>query len=130
MVIDTSAFIAILLGEQEAHRMAIAISNDPNRKMTSFSLLETGIVIEAKKGETDGRELDLLLHRCQIEVINFTLEQSELARICWRKYGKGRHTAALNIGDCCSYALSKYTNEPLLFKGDDFSKTDLELVTY
>ncbi len=130
MVLDTSALMAILLGESEASRIAIAINNDPKRVMSSFSLLEAGIVIEAKKGEAGGRELDLLTHRCQIEVISFTLEQSELARICWRKFGKGRHPAALNIGDCCSYALSKLTDEPLLFKGDDFSKTDLKLVNY
>lgn len=130
MVIDTSALVAILLGEPETYRMANAIAADPKRVMSSFSLLETGIVIEAKKGETGGRELDLLTHRCQIEIVGFTLEQAEIARICCRKFGKGRHPAALNIGDCCSYALSKYQNEPLLFKGDDFSKTDLEVVPY
>jgi ribonuclease VapC len=130
MVIDTSALIAILLGEPEAQRIASAIADDPNKVMSSFSLLEAGIVIEAKKGEAGGRELDLLIHRCEIEVVNLTTDQSELARVCWRRFGKGRHPASLNIGDCCSYALSKYTNEPLLFKGDDFSKTDLELIDY
>ncbi len=130
MIIDTSALIAILLGEPEASRIAIAINEDPKRVMSSFSLAEAGIVIEAKKGEAGGRELDLLTHRCQIEVVGFTEDQSEIARSCWRKFGKGRHPAALNIGDCCSYALSKFMNEPLLFKGDDFSKTDLELVPY
>jgi len=130
VVIDTSALIVILLGESEASRIAVAINDDPKRVMSSFSLLETGIVIEAKKGEVGGRELDLLMHRCQIEVVSFTSEQSELARVCWRKFGKGRHPAALNIGDCCSYALSKFANEPLLFKGDDFSQTDLESVIY
>ena len=130
MVIDTSAVIAILLGEPEASRIAEAMAEDPNRLMSSFSLLEAGIVIEAKKGEAGGRELDLLVHRCEIEIINFTGEQSELARACWRKYGKGRHKASLNIGGCCTYALSKLTNEPLLFKGDDFLYTDLEFVNY
>ena len=130
MVIDTSALIAILLGESEAQRIASAIAGDPKKVMSSFSLLEAGIVIEAKKGEAGGRELDLLIHRCEIEVVNLTTEQSELARVCWRRFGKGRHPASLNIGDCCSYALSKYTNEPLLFKGEDFSKTDLELIDY
>ena len=130
MVIDTSALIAILLGEPETLRIANAINNDPKRVMSSFSLLEAGIVIEAKKGEVGGRELDLLTHRCQIEIVSFTSEQFELARICWRKFGKGRHPAAMNIGDCCSYALSKFNNEPLLFKGEDFSKTDLKVVVY
>ena len=130
MVIDTSALMAILLGELEAPRIASAIADDPKRVMSSFSLLEAGIVIEAKKGEVGGRELDLLIHRSEIDVVNLTTEQTELARVCWRKYGKGRHPASLNIGDCCSYALSKFTNEPLLFKGEDFSKTDLDLVSY
>jgi len=130
MVIDASALIAILLGEQEAPRIASAIADDPKRVMSSFSLLEAGIVIEAKKGEAGGRDLDLLIHRCEIDVVNLTAEQSELALICWRRFGKGRHPASLNIGDCCSYALSKFSNEPLLFKGEDFSKTDLELVNY
>ncbi|MBT3747976.1 MAG: type II toxin-antitoxin system VapC family toxin [Chloroflexi bacterium] len=130
MVIDTSALMAILLGELEAPRIASAIADDPKRVISSFSLLEAGIVIEAKKGEVGGRELDLLIHRSEIEVVNLTTEQSELARVCWRKFGKGRHPASLNIGDCCSYALSKFTNEPLLFKGEDFSKTDLDLVSY
>ena len=130
MVIDTSALMAILLGELEAPRIASAIADDPKRVISSFSLLEAGIVIEAKKGEVGGRELDLLIHRSEIEVVKLTTEQSELARVCWRKFGKGRHPASLNIGDCCSYALSKFTNEPLLFKGEDFSKTDLDLVSY
>jgi len=130
MVIDTSALLAILLGEPEASRIASAIADDPKRLMSSFSLLEAGIVIEAKKGEIGGRELDLLIHRCGIEGVHLTTEQSELALSCWRRFGKGRHPASLNIGDCCSYALSKFMNEPLLFKGEDFSKTDLERVTY
>jgi len=85
-------------------------------------------VIEAKKGEAGGREFDLLLHRSQIEIVAMDSEQAELARIAWRNFGKGRHPAGLNIGDCCSYALSKFSGEPLLFKGDDFSKTDLKIV--
>ncbi len=96
--------------------------------ISSFSALEVSIVIEAKKGEAGGRELDLLLHRSQIEIVAMDSEQAELARIAWRNFGKGRHPAGLNIGDCCSYALSKFSGEPLLFKGDDFSKTDLNVV--
>lgn len=130
MVIDTSALIAILLGEPDAKAFAVAIANDPKRLLSAFSALEVSIVIEAKKGEAGGREFDLLSHRSQIEIVAMDSEQAELARIGWRTYGKGRHPAGLNIGDCCSYALSKYSGEPLLFKGDDFSKTDLEIVNY
>ncbi len=128
MVIDTSALIAILLGEPDAEAFAVAIANDPRRLISSFSALEVSIVIESKKGEAGGRELDLLMHRSQIQIVSMDSEQAELARIAWRNYGKGRHPAGLNIGDCCSYALSKFSGESLLFKGDDFSKTDLNLV--
>ena len=126
MVIDTSAVIAILLGEPEAESFARALLTDGKRLMSAFSALEAGIIIEAKKGAAGGRELELLLHRARIEISAFTSEQQELALAAWRKYGKGRHPAGLNIGDCCSYALARSVNEPLLFKGTDFSKTDLQ----
>lgn len=83
------------------------------------------MVIEAKKGEAGGREFDRLIHRAGIEIVAMDPEQVEMAREAWRNYGKGRHPAGLNIGDCCSYALSKYSGEPLLFKGGDFTKTDV-----
>jgi len=128
MVIDTSALVAILLGEPEAEAFAESIAGDPKRLASVFSVLETGIVIEAKKGDAGGRELDLLIHRASIEIIAMDSGQVDLARFGWRSFGKGRHPAGLNIGDCCSYALSKYSGEPLLFKGNDFSKTDVETV--
>lgn len=126
MVIDTSALVAILLGEAEAEPFAQAISGDSNRFISSFTALETAIVIEAKKGVHGGREFDLLLHHAGIEVVPMTAEHCEIARSAWKSYGKGRHPAGLNIGDCCSYALAKSTGEPLLFKGDDFSLTDIK----
>jgi ribonuclease VapC len=125
MIIDTSALVAILLGEPEAEAFALAIAGDSKRLISAFTALETGIVIEAKKGEAGGRELDLLLHQAKIELVPLTAEQFEIARIAWRKYGKGQHPAGLNIGDCCSYALAKCAGEPLLFKGNDFSQTDV-----
>ena len=128
MVIDSSVLISILLGEAETIVFSRAVAGDPKRLVSVFSVLETSIVIEAKKGEAGGRELDLLLHRAQIQPVSLTEEQMELARRAWRKYGKGRHPAGLNIGDCCSYALSKYSGEPLLYKGEDFIQTDIESV--
>ena len=125
MVIDTSALVAILLGEPEAEPFALAIAGDPKRLISTFTALETAIVIEAKKGESGGRELDLLLHQARIEMVPMTAEQFEIARSAWRRYGRGRHPAGLNIGDCCSYALAKCAGEPLLFKGDDLSQTDI-----
>jgi ribonuclease VapC len=130
MVIDSSALIALLLGEEEAGRFAQSIAADPRRLISVFNWLETAIVIEAKKGEAGGRELDLLLHRSQIEIVSMNPDQSEIARVAWRIYGKGNHTAGLNIGDCCAYALAKYSGEPLLFKGEDFSQTDIQPVSY
>jgi len=125
MVIDSSALLAVLLGEPEAERIAHAIAADPRRLASAFSILETAIVIETKKGENAGRELDLLVHRAQIDVVVMDGGQVELARSAYRKFGKGRHPAGLTIGDCCSYALSRYTGEPLLFRGDDFARTDV-----
>jgi len=126
MVIDTSALVAILLGEPEAESFALAIAGDPKRLLSAFSALEAALVMEAKKGESAGRELDLLLHQARIEIVPVTAELFEIARSAWRKYGKGRHPAGLNIGDCCSYALAKFAGEPLLFKGNDFSQTDVK----
>ena len=130
MVIDTSAIIAILTAEPETNRLAHAIATDTKRIMSSFSLLEAGIVIESRKGKSGTRELDILLHRINIEIIPLTSELSQLAQEAWCRFGKGRHPAKLNIGDCCSYALAKHSEEPLLFKGNDFSQTDLVAVVY
>ena len=130
MVIDTSAIIAILLEEPENDRIARVIANSSKRLISAFTALECGIVIEAKKGEPGGRELDLLFHRLNITIVNMDPKQYEIARTALRLFGKGRHPAKLNIGDCCSYALSAHSGEPLLFKGDDFSRTDIGRVEY
>lgn len=130
MVIDTSALIAILLGKPEAEALAKAITKDPKRLISAFSALETGIVIETKKGEAGNREFELLLHKAKIEIVPFDADQCEIAMSAWRTYGKGQHPAGLNIGDCCSYALAQYSGESLLFKGVDFSKTDVPQVKW
>ncbi len=128
MVVDTSAVIAILLGEPEIDPFIRVLADDPKKMISAFNALESAIVIAAKKGEAGGRELDLLMHRAQIEIIAFNADQAELARTAWRKYGKGNHPAGLNIRDCCAYALAKYSGEKLLFKGEDFSQTDIPAV--
>ena len=128
MVIDTSAIIAILLGEPDSKILAQTIASDSKRLMSAFSVLESGIVIEARKGKAGGHEPDILLLRTTIKVISMDVAQTQLAREAWRTYGKGNHPAALNIGDCCSYALAKHSGEPLLFKGNDFSLTDIPSV--
>jgi len=125
MVIDTSALIAVLLLEHDALRFAEAIENTAPRLLSAANLLETSMVIETRKGEAGGRELDLFIYRAGIEIVAVDHEQAEIARIAWRRYGKGRHPASLNYGDCFAYALATVSGSPLLFKGDDFSQTDL-----
>ena len=126
MVIDTSALVAILCNELEAPLIEEALERDATRLISAGTLLETSIVIEARFGEIGGRELDLLIHKAQIQIEPFDQEQTEIAREAYRIYGKGRHPAALNYGDCFAYALSTVRNEPVLYKGDDFSKTDIK----
>lgn len=128
MVIDTSALIAILLDEPERRAFNERIEAAQRRLLSAVSLVETALVIESRVGEAGGRELDLFIHRAGIEVAPADLEQAELARHAFRTYGKGRHRAGLNFGDCFAYALAKATGEPLLFKGGDFSLTDVARV--
>ena len=130
MVIDTSAIIALLGMEADAARIAVALESDPSRIISAATLIETGIVIESRHGVPGGRELDLLVARAGLTVESVTAEQAEVAREAWRRYGKGRHSAGLNFGDCFSYALARVKGEPLLFKGDDFTHTDITAVSY
>jgi len=125
MVIDTSALLAILLGEPEAADFSRAIAADPKRLVSAFSVLEAATVILSRKGSAGTRELDLLLHSAGVTIVSFEADQTLLARAAYEKYGKGHHPAALNLGDCCSYALARSSGEPLLFKGNDFSRTDI-----
>ena len=120
--------IAILFIEPETESLGRALADDPQKMISAFYALESAILIEAKKGEAGGREIDLLLHRARIEIISLNSDQVELALTAWRKYGKGNHPAGLNIGDCCAYALAKFSGEPLLFKGKGFSQTDVRPV--
>jgi ribonuclease VapC len=125
MVVDTSAIVAILFGEAEAGPFAEMIEADPTRLVSAASVLETALVVENELGEEGERELDLLLLTAGLEVVPFTGDHLRVARHAFRTFGKGRHQAGLNFGDCFSYALSKTTGEPLLFKGNDFAKTDV-----
>jgi ribonuclease VapC len=125
MVIDTSVLVAILLRESGAAGLAEAIEKGAPRLLSAASLLEASMVIETRKGEAGGRELDLFIYRAGIEIVAVDQEQAEVARIAWRRHGKGRHPAGLNFGDCFAYALAKVSGSPLLFKGDDFTQTDL-----
>ncbi|MEZ0363821.1 type II toxin-antitoxin system VapC family toxin [Mycobacterium sp. pUA109] len=129
MVIDTSALVAMLSDEPEADQFEAAVEADPVRLMSTASYLETAIVIETRFGEPGGRELDLWLHRAAVDLVPVDTDQAGTARVAYRRYGKGRHRAALNYGDCFSYALAKISGQPLLCKGDDFAHTDIGTVT-
>ena len=127
MVIDTSAFAAIFFAEHERKTFLDAITTSVSRLVSAASVFETGMILESRQGEAAGREFDLFLVRANFQIVPVDAEQADIARSAWRKYGKGRHPAALNFGDCFSYALAKVSGEPLLAKGTDFSLTDIVL---
>ncbi|MGO8815022.1 MAG: type II toxin-antitoxin system VapC family toxin [Terriglobia bacterium] len=127
MVIDTSALVAIFLGEPERQQFLEAITQSGTRRMSAANVLEAGIVLEARRGEAAGQNLDVFLQQAKVEIVPVDAEQAAMARRAWRKFGKGRHPAALNFGDCFAYALAKFFNEPLLAKGNDFIQTDIKV---
>lgn len=129
MVIDSSAIIAVIFGELDAGFFAQQIEDSFDSIVSAVSLLESSLVVGARKHRAGLIELDMLIADGNIRVVAFDAEQSQLARAAWECYGKGRHPAALNLGDCCSYALAKATGQPLLYKGDDFAKTDIAGIT-
>ena len=126
MVMDTSALLAIFLAEPERQTCLERIRQDGSRLLSAANALETAIVLEARRGAVAGREFDLFIHRLGIEIVVVDAAQIEVARTGWRRYGKGRHPANLNFGDCFAYALAKTSGEPLLAKGNDFPKTDVQ----
>lgn len=127
MVIDTSALVAIFLNEPErAHFLDLILAAE-RRLISAASVAETGIVLEHRASETVGREFDLFLHDAKIEIVSVDAEQADLARLAFRKYGKRRHAAALNFGDCFTHALSLVSQEPVLAKGSEFEKAGLSV---
>lgn len=126
MIVDSSALLAVLLREPDSERYETAIATAAGCRMSAVNLLETSMVVEGRGGAAAGHELDVFLERAGIEPAPITTEQVQVARIAWRRFGKGNHPARLNLGDCFAYALAKSAGEPLLYKGDDFSRTDIE----
>lgn len=126
MVIDTSAIVAIALDEPGAAELEVQIADDPVRLVSAATVLEATMVLETRLGDSGGRELDLWLLKIGAEIVSVDAEQVDAARRAWRRYGKGRHAAALNCGDCFSFALALTRNEPLLFKGEDFARTGID----
>jgi ribonuclease VapC len=125
MILDTSAIAAILFLEPEAALYTQLIHAADCARISAANLLELSIVIESQIGPEAGRQCDIFFRRAGIIIEPFTVEQAHLARQAFLDFGKGRHAAGLNFGDCFAYALAKITGEPLLFKGEDFKKTDL-----
>ena len=125
MTIDTSAIIAILRDEPERTEFVTLIEKAPRRLISAVSVLEATMVLEGRKSEDAGYMLDMFLRKASIKTIAFDEEQLTLARMAFRRFGKGRHSAGLNFGDCASYALAQWSAEPLLFKGTDFAATDV-----
>lgn len=126
MVVDTSAVIAVLNEEAEASTFLEKMENDTLRLISAVSVLEASIIVHSRKGDDGVAALDAFLGEAEFEIQPFDAEQAHLARRAYREFGKGQHTAGLNFGDCAVYALAVASGEPLLFKGSDFSKTDIE----
>jgi ribonuclease VapC len=125
MILDTSAVIAILADEPDSDRYIDAISRAPRCRISAGNFLELSVVIDAQFGPEVMRQCEALFRRAGIAIEPVTLEQAQVARQGYHDFGKGRHKAGLNFGDCFAYALAKVAGEPLLFKGEDFGKTDV-----
>lgn len=130
MMIDSSALLAILFAEEEAARIARAIDADAVRLLPAPNYLEITLWLVTRYGEDGGEDLRRLIERSNIEIVDFTALHAEIAKRAFARFGKGRHPAALNFGDCMAYALAKDTGEPLLFKGTDFGLTDVAVAEY
>ncbi|MFP6736615.1 MAG: type II toxin-antitoxin system VapC family toxin [Rhodospirillales bacterium] len=128
MVVDSSAILSILLHESDARFFAKMLSVSPVNIMSAGNFLEVSIVIDNRRREIGLIDLDRLISAAGIDIVAVDRTQAVAARNAYRRYGRGRHSAGLNFGDCFAYALAKSTGEPLLFKGADFAATDIEVV--
>ena len=127
MVVDTSALVAILKVEPDASTLLSRLGNSGANRIATATLLEAQMVVISQLNEAGLTELELLMNRAQIQVVPFNADHMHWALHGWRHYGKGRHRAALNLGDCFSYGLAKAMDAPLLFKGEDFQYTDVKV---
>lgn len=125
MVVDASALLAIMLGEPEQERFVEMLALAARRSVSAATVVECGLVLTSRRGEGGVARLNLFLSESRIEIAPVDSEQARVAIEAFRRYGKGRHPAGLNFGDCFAYALASVTGERLLYKGDDFAKTDI-----
>ena len=128
MIVDSSALIAILRNEPDASAIAEALQEAPFRHISAVTYVEAAVVADNGRNPLLSRRFDNLIRDAQVSVEPVTPRQAEIARQAYRDFGKGRHKAGLNFGDCFAYALAKEMDEPLLFKGTDFARTDVEAV--
>ena len=128
MIVDSSALIAILFNEPDRASLVAKMASASSLSVSAASVLESAMVLEGNRGLGASADLDDLIRRTRMRIIPFDLEQLEIARKAFELYGKGRHPAGLNFGDCISYALAKWTGEALLYKGEDFTFTDVRRV--
>ncbi len=129
MIIDTSALLAILYQEDDAEWFLTNLVTAPARRMSTANFLEAAINVDAHGDPEASRQLDHFIRQAAIEIVPVTLEHAQIARQAYLDFGKGRHKAAFNFGDCFAYALARASGEPLLFKGNNFANTDLAIVT-
>jgi ribonuclease VapC len=131
VLLDTSALLAVLFAEPEATAMIRAVSRDPVRLVGAPTLVEASAVLTARKGSGGEVALDALLERMKIEVVPMSVDAARLARLAYAQFGKGvGDPGVLNYGDCLCYGIAMTEREPLLFKGDDFARTDVPAVAY
>jgi ribonuclease VapC len=128
VILDTSALCAVLFGEPEASALLEFLSNGERKLLSAVNAFEASLVVEARLGLEGSKLLAELLQTINADVVAFDASLAEVAHDAWRRFGKGRHAAGLNFADCAAYALAKVTNQPLLFKGDDFTHTDVVAV--
>jgi ribonuclease VapC len=127
VIIDTSAVVAILRDEPEASAFASVMDGARTCRVSAVSYVEAAAVIDGTRSPVSSRRFDDFFREVEIVIEPVTANQAKLAREAYRDFGKGRHKAGLNLGDCFAYALAKEKGEPLLFKGDDFRHTDVEV---
>jgi ribonuclease VapC len=125
VILDTSALLAVLFGEKDAETYAQAISQADVCRISAATFVEVSIVVESQTGDAGSRQWDSFFRSAGITIEPVTEEQAHAARQAWSDFGKGRHAAGLNFGDCFPYALAKVSGEPLLFKDQDFRKTGI-----
>ncbi len=130
MIVDTSAVIAVLRNEPDAVDIGEAMRQASVLRMSAVTYVEAGVVTDGNKNPVLSRRFDDLLRDVRMQIEEVTCQQAKIARQAYRDFGKGRHKAALNFGDCFAYALAKDLDEPLLFKGSDFRHTDIEAAEY